>query len=139
MVRDAELHAAEDKQKRAQTEARNAAEALAFSAERNLADLGSKVSPEDRATAENSIHDLRTALKGTSPSSIDTRAAELASTMSRIGAAAYAATSGASSEAAPAGPGPRSSGFARPGAGPAAQGPSQPSDDQTVEGDFREI
>ena len=144
MVRDAELHASEDKQKRVQTEARNSAEALAFSAERNLADLGSKVAPEDRAAAENSIRDLRTALKGSSHSSIEARVAELSSTMSRIGAAAYAASSGSAPGAAPGpsstGPGSRPFDFSRREARPTPpRDPGQSSDDDTIEGDFREI
>ncbi len=49
MVREADEHADEDRQRREEVEARNQAEALTFQAERTLKDLGDKVSAEDRA------------------------------------------------------------------------------------------
>ena len=48
MVRDAESHADEDKQRREEVELRNQAEQLTYQAERTLKDLGDKVSGEDR-------------------------------------------------------------------------------------------
>ena len=48
MVRDAESHADEDKQRREEVELRNQAEQLTYQAERTLKDLGDKVSAEDR-------------------------------------------------------------------------------------------
>ena len=52
MVRDAESHADEDKQRREEVELRNQAEQLTYQAERTLKDLGDKVSAEDRAEVE---------------------------------------------------------------------------------------
>src|SRR3712207_3190636 len=59
MVRDAEQHADEDRQRREEVETRNQAEALTFQAERALRDLGDKVSADDRADAESKIASLR--------------------------------------------------------------------------------
>ena len=53
MVRDAEEHAEEDRQRREEVETRNQAEALTFQAERTLRDLGDKVSSEDKPEVEN--------------------------------------------------------------------------------------
>src|ERR671919_20105 len=64
MVRDAQEHADEDKQRREEVETRNQAEALTFQAERTLKDLGDKVSAEDRLEVENQVGSLREALKG---------------------------------------------------------------------------
>ena len=53
MVRDAQEHAEEDRQRREDVETRNQAEALTFQAERTLKDLGDKVSSEDKLEVEN--------------------------------------------------------------------------------------
>ena len=55
MVRDAQEHADEDRQRREQVETRNQADALAFQAERTLRDLGDKVSSEDKADVESKV------------------------------------------------------------------------------------
>ena len=64
MVRDAEMHADEDKQRREEVEIRNQAEQLTYQAERTINDLGDKVPAEDRATVETQVEALREALKG---------------------------------------------------------------------------
>ena len=91
MVRDAQEHAEEDRQRREEVETRNQAEALTFQAERTLKDLGDKVSAEDRAEAENKIASLREALKGSDAEAVRTGMTSLAETLQRISTAAYQA------------------------------------------------
>src|SRR5262249_35909945 len=64
MVKDAEAHAEEDKKRKAQVEAKNHAEALVHSTEKALAEHGSKVGDADRRAIENTMADLKEALKG---------------------------------------------------------------------------
>src|SRR5205807_6332092 len=64
MVKDAEAHAAEDKERRALVESRNHGEALVHSTEKSLADFGSKVSAADKSAIETAIAELKTALAG---------------------------------------------------------------------------
>ena len=64
MVKDAESHAAEDRSRRELIDARNHADALAYSVERTLNEHRGKLSPEDARRVENAITDLREALKG---------------------------------------------------------------------------
>ena len=71
MVKDAEAHAAEDKKRRAAIEARNQAEALIHSAEKQLKDNEGKVAPADKQAVEAAIE----ALKGVKDSD-DTAAIE---------------------------------------------------------------
>src|SRR5690606_4188634 len=52
MVKEAETHAEADRKRRELVELRNQAEALLHSTERTLADLGDKVSAEDRSAVE---------------------------------------------------------------------------------------
>jgi molecular chaperone DnaK len=63
MIRDAEQHAAEDKQRRELVEARNNADSLAYNVERAIRDMGDRVPPHERARAESLINDIRGALK----------------------------------------------------------------------------
>jgi len=129
MVREAGEHADEDRRKREEVEARNQAEALTFQAERTLKDLGDKVSAEDRAAVEGKVSDVRNALKTESVDVVKSRATELAEILQRVGTAAYA-TSAAAGDASAAGD--------AGGDGPeAAEG--APADDETVEGEFKEV
>jgi molecular chaperone DnaK len=63
MIRDAEQHAAEDKQRRELVEARNNADSLAYNVERAIGDMGGRVPAHERARAESLISEIRAALK----------------------------------------------------------------------------
>ncbi len=129
MVREAGEHADEDRRKREEVEARNQAEALTFQAERTLKDLGDKVSAEDRAAVEGKVSDVRNALKTEAVEVVTSRATELAEILQRVGAAAYAAAGAAGTP-----PGDGDAGEAGPEAPDGA-----PADDETVEGEFKEV
>jgi len=62
MVKDAGVHAEEDRRRREEAQTRNEADALIYSVERSLKDLGDKVSPSDRETIEKEIRELRKAI-----------------------------------------------------------------------------
>ncbi|MDR1948723.1 MAG: molecular chaperone DnaK [Spirochaetaceae bacterium] len=64
MVKEAELHAEEDKREKEKAEARNEADTMIYSTEKNIKDLGDKVSPADKSKAEEAIAELRQALEG---------------------------------------------------------------------------
>jgi len=63
MVKEAELHAEEDKKEREKAEVRNEADSMIYSTEKNIKDLGDKVSAEDKSKTEEAIADLRKALE----------------------------------------------------------------------------
>ena len=65
MVKEAEIHAEEDKKEREKAEVRNDADNMIYSTEKNLKDLGSKVSPADKSNVEEAMAELRKALEGT--------------------------------------------------------------------------
>jgi molecular chaperone DnaK len=139
MVRDAQEHADEDRQRREQIETRNQADALAFQAERTLRDLGDKVSSDDKAEAERRIEALREALKGDDLEAIKRTSEELAQTLQRVGTAAYQAAGPApgSEDGAGADTGAEEGAPAGAGAGAGARGGS--GDDETVEGEYKEV
>ena len=63
MVKDAELHAAEDKAKRARVEARNQAEQLIHSTERTVTEAGDKIDAGLKGEVETAIAGLRSAME----------------------------------------------------------------------------
>ena len=64
MVRDAEAHADEDKQRREEIEVKNQADSLAYSIERQLAEHGDKVAAADKAAIEEAIKEVRAGAQG---------------------------------------------------------------------------
>jgi molecular chaperone DnaK len=64
LVKDAELHSAEDRQKKELIDARNAADGLIYSTEKTLAEAGDKIDPNTRAQVERATEDLQRAVKG---------------------------------------------------------------------------
>ena len=62
MVRDAELHASEDKQRKEEVEERNLADSAAYRSEKSMTDLGDKLTSEQRGDLEAKIADVRAAL-----------------------------------------------------------------------------
>ncbi|MDR0558422.1 MAG: molecular chaperone DnaK [Treponema sp.] len=63
MVKDAELHAEEDRREKEKAEARNEAEALIYGIEKNVKELGDKVGASDKSKVEEAVADLKRALE----------------------------------------------------------------------------
>jgi molecular chaperone DnaK len=62
MVKDAEMHAEEDKRAKEKAEAINHADSLVYQTEKMMRDYGSKVSADDRANIEREIENTRNAI-----------------------------------------------------------------------------
>ena len=100
MVKDAEAHAAEDKEKRALVEARNHGEALVHSTEKSLADYGDKVSAADKSAIETALAELKSAMESEDVEAIQAKTQALAQASMKLGEAMYAANqTGAEGEA----------------------------------------
>ena len=119
MVRDAELHAQEDLQRKEEIEVRNHADSVAYQAERTLRDVGDKVSAGVRSEVEDKIKAVRDALSSNDVTRLRSATDELESAMQRIGQDVYS-QNGATAGADP-------------------QGPTSESDSGTVEGEYREV
>jgi len=104
MVKDAEAFADEDKKRRAVAEARNQADSLAHSTERQLVEHGDKVSAEVKAEIEAAIADLKGVLEGGDADAITAKTTALGTVAMKLGEAVYAAEqqTAASPDAAPA-------------------------------------
>jgi molecular chaperone DnaK len=120
MVREAKDHEAEDKARREAVDFRNQTEALAFQAEKTLADLGEKVDAAKKAEAEGLIGEVREALKGEDQALLREKGEALARLMTEIGTAAY------------------QQGQAE-GADGAESGEPTPASEETIEGEAKEV
>jgi len=91
MVKDAELHAEEDKKKRELIDARNQGEALVHSTTKHLAEYGDKVSPTEKAEIEGALEGLKEALKGEDVEAIKNKTNALSTAAMKLGEAMYKA------------------------------------------------
>jgi molecular chaperone DnaK len=70
MTKDAEAHAADDKQRREEIETRNRADQAVYAAEKFVKESGEKLKPEDRMAIESATNDLKKALESNDAKSI---------------------------------------------------------------------
>ncbi len=101
MVKDAESNKEDDKKKREAVDARNQADTLLHSTEKNLKEHGSKVSEADKKTIEDSSANLRNALKGTDVEDIKKKTQDLVQASMKLGEAIYKSQQSAKPEDAP--------------------------------------
>jgi molecular chaperone DnaK len=125
MIRDAEMHAEEDRRRKEQAEVRNQADTLVYQTEKLLKEQGDKLSGDEKSTVEQRLGELKTALSGEDLEAIKNATDALMTASQTFTQKLYDA---ASQEAASAGG----------GAGPSNQGPgaSQPNDDDVVDAEI---
>jgi len=122
MVKDAEANKEEDKKKREAVDARNQADTLVHSTEKNLKEHGSKVSEADKKAIETAAADLRNALKGTDVEAIKKKTQDLVQASMKLGEAIY-----------------KSQQSAKPAENAKDQKQEGKKDDNVVDADFEEV
>ena len=125
MIRDAEQHAVEDRQRRELVEARNTADSLAYSVERAMSDMGDRVPAHERARAESLINDIRAAVKD--EATLIDRLRQLTSDLQQVSHSLASAAYGAQASAASA---------ASAGAGAGGSGSGGPADDDVIDAEY---
>jgi molecular chaperone DnaK len=139
MVKDAEAHAAEDRQFRELVETRNRADAMIHSVDKALKDLGDKVSSDERAKTEAAMNDLKSALGADDKEVIEKKTEILGQASAAIAQRAYA-SSHPGDGAGPGGGSPGAGGEAPPGAdGAAGAGAQGKTDENVVDAEFEEV
>ena len=123
MQRDAEAHAAEDAKRREEVEAKNAADTMAYTAEKTLREHGDKVPAELKQQTEEKIAAVRSALQSGDINEMRRTTQELSDAMQQVGSAVYQAQQPPPGAEAP----------------PGEEPPPPPPDEGTVEGEFREV
>jgi len=91
MVQDAEANADADKARKELVEAKNQAEALVHSAEKNISEHGEKVEDDDKKAIETAIADLKTALEGEDVADITAKTEALSQATMKLGEQIYKA------------------------------------------------
>ena len=129
-VRDAELHADEDRKKRELVEARNHADALIYTTEKSIKDLGDKVDGATKTNVETAIAALKKAMEGDDDEEIKRKSEELTQVSHKLAEAIY-------QQASQAG-GPQPGAEATGGSTEEQTGPTG-SDDDVVDADFEEV
>ncbi len=127
LVKDAELHAEDDKKKKELVETRNAADSLIYSTEKSMKDLGDKVDTATKGKIDEIISRLKKAMEGDDKEEIKRLSEELTQSSHKLAEAMYQQASQKGEQQA------------EPGAEGAAQpGPSTP-DEDVVDADFEEV
>jgi len=129
LVKDAEMHAEEDKKKRDLVEARNSADALIYSTEKSIKDLGDKVDSGTKSKVEQSIAALRKAMEGEDTAEIKRLSQELTQASHKLAEAMYQQASQSEQQADAGAESDRQT--AGEGAGAA--------DEDVVDADFEEV
>ena len=128
LIKDAELHTEEDKKKKELVEARNSADALIYSTEKSIKDLGDKVDAATKGKIEAAIEPLKKAMEGDDVAEIKRLSEELTQASHKLAEAMYQKASQADQQQAGA---------------DAAGGPEQPgpsaSEEDVVDADFEEV
>ena len=89
MVKDAEANKDEDKKKRESVDARNQADTLIHSTEKNIKEHGAKVSDAEKKAIEDASNDLKEAIKGTDTEDIKKKTETLVQASMKLGEAIY--------------------------------------------------
>ncbi|MCH9626927.1 MAG: Chaperone protein DnaK [Chlamydiales bacterium] len=126
MVKDAEMHKEEDRQRKEQVEIRNEADGLAFQAEKSLTEYKDKIPADVASDIQSRIDAVREALKGEDLDKIKAAKEELNTHMQKIGEAMKAGAAAGGATPPP------------PGAGP-AQAESKNEDESIEEADVEVI
>ena len=118
MVKDAEAHAEEDRQKREEIETRNAADSATYAAEKLLKDNEDKVPDDLKEEVNANVQAVRDALKGEDMAAITAAVTALQASVQKVGEIVYSQGGG--------------------------QGPTEPpkgdgDSEGTVEGEYREV
>ncbi len=127
LTKEAEAHTEEDKRKREAIEARNQADSLVYSVEKNIKEFGDKISPADKSKIEDAIAKLKKAMEGDDLNAIKSAQEELTQASHKLAEAMYSKTAGQQQ-------GPEAQ--AGPQGSAQQQGPKK--DDNVVDAEFEE-
>ncbi|MCX5848513.1 MAG: molecular chaperone DnaK [Deltaproteobacteria bacterium] len=131
LVREAEAHAEEDKRRKELIEARNQADSMVYSVEKNIKEFGDKVDAAEKTKIEEAITKTKKALEGEDTEAIKKAQDELMNVSHKLAEAMYAKTAGGQG-------GPGAEGGAQQQAGDQQQASGKKNDD-VVDADFEEV
>ncbi len=122
LVREAEMHADEDRRKKGLVDARNEADALVYTTEKSLQELQGRLDESSRTQVSNAVQALKTAMQGDDVAEIRRLSEDLKRIAQQMGSTAYSQGAGG------AGTGET-----------ASAGPSRKSHEDVVDAEFEEV
>ncbi|UCB48477.1 MAG: molecular chaperone DnaK [Deltaproteobacteria bacterium] len=127
LIKEAEIHAQEDKRKKERVEARNAADALIYTTEKTMNEQGDRVDSATRAEVEDAVNGLKRAMENEDTAEIRRLTEVLTQASHKLAASMYEKASQAGAQ--------------HGGAGPEGTGPygSSGSDEDVVDAEYREV
>jgi len=125
MVKEAQGHTEDDKQRRKLAEARNQADNLIYGTEKNLTEHGDKISDDDKNKIKDAIAAVRKAMEGNEPSAIESAMQTLSTASHKLAEEMYKKATASA---------PGSEGPAQGNGGASAK-----SDDKVVDAEFEEV
>ena len=128
LVKDAEMHADDDKKKKELVEARNAADSMIYSTEKSVKELGDKVDSETKSKVADAISTLKKAMETEDVDEIKRLSEELTNTSHKLAEAMYQQASAGQQQA-----GAAEGSTDQPGPGSAAP------EEDVVDADFEEV
>lgn len=123
LVKDAEMHAEEDRKKKELVDARNMADSLIYSTEKSVKDVGDKLDETTKSGIDQAINNLKRAMEGDNVAEIKRLTEELSQASHKLAEAIYAKTTQEQAQAAS-------------GAESASESPK---DEDVVDADFEEV
>lgn len=130
-IREAEAHTEEDNKKKELIEARNQADSMIYSTEKNVKEFGDKISAPEKTRIDEAIVRVKKAMEGDDLAELKAAQEELTSASHKLAEAMYAKASEPHAGAAGGPGGPEAGGHAGAGAGK--------KDDDVVDADFEDV
>jgi len=128
LIKDAELHADEDRKKKKLVDARNTADSLVYTTEKTMAEMSEKVDPAIRAEMEASINSLKEVIKSEDADIIQQRTEALNQAAHKLSQSMYQQS------------GPSDNPYhGNAGHAGSASGAANKNDDDVVDAEFREV
>ncbi|MGD8229515.1 MAG: molecular chaperone DnaK [Desulfobacteraceae bacterium] len=125
LIKDAELHAEEDKKKRELVDARNMADSLIYSTEKSIKEIGDKLDESTKEDINKAIENLKQAMEGEDTEEIKRLADELTQASHKVAETMYAKAAEQQQ--------------AQAGAGGAESTAEASKDEDVVDADFEEV
>ena len=126
MVKDAETHSEEDKQKREEVETRNRADSMVYETEKNLKEFGDKVDDATKGKVNEAVERVKKALETNNQAEIQSATDALTQVWHEASAQLYQQTAGADPGAAPGDPS-------------AADATAEPADSDVVDAEYEVV
>ena len=127
MVKDAELHASEDEERKKKVESRNQLDSLVYQVEKDSGEWGDKVDEAHKTKLDQALEGAKSALKGDDHEAMDRAREELTQAFSAAGQQVYQAQAAEASAEAPQG---------EPAGPTVEEEPTAAAEDDVVEADY---